>query len=102
MFISAVHYTHNDNAICIVAIVGCTHVERATASFEDLVGNIAQENTTTDILVENQLRPPLDMVTVGSRNAVVVDIWSLLVPNYDERTYCTLAMLTKIQRNKDP
>ena len=33
-------------------------------SFLQGLGNIAQENTTEDILIEDQLQPPLDMVTV--------------------------------------
>ena len=68
MFTAAVHHTH------IVGIVDCTHVHHviatidgthvgsATASFEDLV---TLHITTGDILVEGQLRPPLDMVTVA-------------------------------------
>ena len=43
--------------LCTVAIVDCTYLEPP-------FGNIVQENTTADILVEEQLRPPLDMATV--------------------------------------
>ena len=32
-------------------------------------GNIAQKNTTGDILVEDQLRPPLEKVTVDQEHA---------------------------------
>ena len=39
--------------------VECTHVVSATASFWDLINNIIQENTIVDILVEDQLPPPL-------------------------------------------
>ena len=70
--------------LCIVALVDCTHelhiqnirtyhtllllftapILRVSYSFLRGLGNIAQENTTADILVEDQLQPPLDMVTV--------------------------------------
>ena len=40
----------------------------------------------------------------GSRNGVVMDVywnmWSLLVKNYEERTYCKLVMQTEKQRKK--
>ena len=77
------------NVLYLVAIVDCTHVGSATASFKDFgathaisccycwlhpcrvsysflqgLGNTAQENTTVDILIEDQPRSPLDMVTV--------------------------------------
>ena len=45
-----------------VAIVDCTHIGSATASAEDLV--TLEENTTEDILVEDQLLPPLNMAMV--------------------------------------
>ena len=46
--------------LCIVAISDCTHVGSAT----HLSSRVAlQENTTADILAEDQLRPPLDMGT---------------------------------------
>ena len=47
----------------LVAIVDCNYKGTATASSEDL-GNIAQENTTADIWLKDQLQPPLYMVTV--------------------------------------
>ena len=63
--------------LCKVAIVGCytthiitryvwllllcTHIVSATPFFKK-TSNIAQENTTVDILTENQLWTPLDMV----------------------------------------
>ena len=72
--------------LCIVAIVGCTHVHhvvhyktsehtisccfcrlhpcRVSYSFLQGLGNIVQENTTADILIEDQLQPLWDMVTV--------------------------------------
>ena len=49
----------------LVAIVDCTHVRSATASFKDLV-IVAQENSTNqtaDVLVEDQPHPSLDLVT---------------------------------------
>ena len=45
---------NNQNIPYLVAIVDCTLVEG--------LGNIAQENTTADILIEDQLQPPFDMV----------------------------------------
>ena len=32
---------------------------------------MAQENTTADILIEDQLRPPLDMVTVDQERKML-------------------------------
>ena len=58
---STAHYQH---ILYIVAIVDCTHVGSATASFKDLV-TVAQENTTNQaaaVLMEDQLQPPLDLV----------------------------------------
>ena len=46
--------------LCIVAVVGCTLL---WVSYSLGLGNIAQENTTADVLVGDQLRPPLDKVT---------------------------------------
>ena len=43
-------------------IVDCTHV--VSARFLQGLGSIAQENTTAGILVEDELGPPLDMLTV--------------------------------------
>ena len=40
-----------------------THVESAAASFKDLV-ILYRRTLHQDILVEDQLRPPLDMLTV--------------------------------------
>ena len=62
-----VHYTHQ-HVLCNVAISDYTHVHhkiirtyhRVSYSFPLGLGNIAQENTTADILVEDQLWPPLD------------------------------------------
>ena len=48
--------------MCFVAIVGCTRTESAIASFK--LHNYAQENTTADILIKEQLWSPLDMVRV--------------------------------------
>ena len=45
----------NQNIPCIYAIVDGSHVRYIG------LGNISQENSTADILVENQLWPPLDM-----------------------------------------
>ena len=49
--------------LSFVAIGDCTHIGSATTSFKDLV-TVAQENTTADSLIENQLQPILDKVTV--------------------------------------
>ena len=56
---------------CLVAVVAYAHVGSAIASFKDLV-TVAQENTTnqtanqtTDVLVEDQLEPPLNLFTVS-------------------------------------
>ena len=52
---------------CLVAIGDCAHVGSASAFFKDLV-TVAQNNSTnqtSDILVENQLQPPLALVTVS-------------------------------------
>ena len=51
----------------LLAIVDYTLVGSATASFKDLV-TVTQENytnQTADILVEDQIRPPLDLVRVA-------------------------------------
>ena len=48
----------------IVAIADCTQVRSICYSHLQRLVNIVHENTATDILVEDQLRPPLDMVTV--------------------------------------
>ena len=51
------------NLICHVAIVDCTHVRSASASFKDLL-TVAQENSTNptaNVLVEDQLQSPLDL-----------------------------------------
>ncbi len=65
--------------LCIVGIIDCTHmlfkiskhiipcdiVDIVTAPFEvQSLDNIAQANPTSDILIDYQLRPPLDMATV--------------------------------------
>ena len=39
-------------------------IARGSAGFLRGLGNIAQEKTTADILIEDQLQPPLDMLTV--------------------------------------
>ena len=59
-------YTIHITTPCLVTIVDCTHVGSATASFKDLV-RFAQENSTNqaDVLVEDQLQLPLDLVTVS-------------------------------------
>ena len=46
----------------IVAIVDCNHVWSATA-YSGL-GNNEHKNTTADILIEDQIWPPLDLVTL--------------------------------------
>ena len=53
---------NNQNLPYLVAIVDCTHI--GLAKRPSRTYNITQENTTADILVEDQLWPPLDMVTV--------------------------------------
>ena len=85
LYIVAVHCTHQ-SMLCIVvvltvpmytmlstskyqnipyfaAIVGCTQII-GYLQFPSRIGNIVQENTTADILIEDQPQPPLDMVTV--------------------------------------
>ena len=63
--------------LCIVAIIDCTH-EGYRISFKDLV--TLYENTTkqtADVLVEDQLRPPLDLVTFGQLQELhKQDVWS--------------------------
>ena len=59
------------NISYLVAIIDCTHIGSATASFYDLV---TLHRSTADILVEDQLWPPLDMVTVDQE-------WKLHNPN---------------------
>ena len=57
---------------CLVAIVNCTHVRSATASFKDFV-KVTQENSTNQIagiLVKEQQQPPLDLVTVFQEQEV--------------------------------
>ena len=51
---------------CIVAI-DCTHVGSAATSLKDLVtlAHVNSTNQTADVLVEDQLQPPLDMRTVS-------------------------------------
>ena len=51
------------NNLSYLFIVDCTHVGSANSFLRGL-GNIAKENTTADILIEDQLWPPLDTVTV--------------------------------------
>ena len=48
----------------LVAIVHCTYIGLATASFEDLV-TLHRRTLQPDILIEDHLRSPLDMVTIG-------------------------------------
>ena len=52
---------------CLVAIVDCTHVGSATASFKDLV-TVAQENSnqTADVLVDDEFQPPLGLSALAS------------------------------------
>ena len=50
----------NQNISYLVAIVDCTRVGSATASFEDLV-TLTGEHCSN--LIEDQLQPPLDMVS---------------------------------------
>ena len=49
----------------LVAIVVCSH--RVSYSFLRELSNFTQENTQADISIEDQLRPPLDMVTVDQK-----------------------------------
>ena len=46
----------SEHTIELVAIVDCTHV-RVTYSFLQGLGNIAQENTISDTLEVDQLKP---------------------------------------------
>ena len=55
----------------IVAIVDCTHVGSTTASFKDLVTLHWRTLPTADILIEDQLWPPLDMVEVDQERTRV-------------------------------
>ena len=48
--------------IITVVIVDCTHIGSDRASLG--LGNIGQENTIAYILIQNQIWPTLDMVTV--------------------------------------
>ena len=48
----------------LVVIVHCTHIGSATASFEDLV-TLHRRTLQPDILIEDQVLSPLDMVTIG-------------------------------------
>ena len=69
--------------LCIVAIADCTHVEHVVQnirtyktllllltapkfsySFFEGLGNIAQDNSRANILTEDLLWPPIDMVMV--------------------------------------
>ena len=53
------------NKAYFVAIGDSLHPGSATLPcFHRELGKIAQANTTADILIEDQLRPPLNMVTV--------------------------------------
>ena len=66
------------NTLCIVAIVDCSHVHlvvhqnipclvavvTAPSSLLRGLDNITPENATVDILIKDQLRPPLDIATV--------------------------------------
>ena len=51
------------NTPYLVALVDCTDICWATAFLKDF-GNISWKNTTADILIEDQLWPPLDKATV--------------------------------------
>ena len=65
----AVHYTCQ-YMLCAVAIVDCTH-NRVSYSFLQGLGNFPQENTTSDILIENKLQPPLVMVTIDQEGELL-------------------------------
>ena len=55
------------------------HPCRVSYSFLQGIGSIAQENTTADILVEDQLRPPLDMLAVDlERKLHKPNSWTVL------------------------
>ena len=58
LFIVAVHYTHYQLHICIVASVDTTRAVHYKLSEQT-------ENATADILIEDQQHSPLDTVTVG-------------------------------------
>ena len=62
IYFVAEHYTHQ-YTLCIVAIITAPKI-KVGYSFHCGLGNIAQENITADILIEDQLQPPLDMITV--------------------------------------
>ena len=62
-YIQVHHVVHYKMIRTYTLLLMVTAIGSAIASFGDF-GNFAQENTTVDILVEDQLCPPLDMVTV--------------------------------------
>ena len=58
--------------IATVASGDGTHVGSATASFKDLVTDVQENsaNQTADVLVEDQLQAPLDVMTVRKEREV--------------------------------
>ena len=71
---NVLHYKISEITSNLVAIVGRT---RGQLQLPWELGNIAQYNTKADILIENRLWPPLDMVTVDQeRELHVLDIWT--------------------------
>ena len=54
---------YNQNILYLVAIFDSTHIHKASYSVLQRLGNNAQEKTIADILIEDKLWPPLDMVT---------------------------------------
>ena len=64
LYIVAVHYTHINTHYVLLLLLTAPILEDQLQLYSRTC-NIAQENTTAeDILIENQLRPPLDMKIV--------------------------------------
>ena len=85
----------------LVAIVDSTHVRSAATSFKNLL-IVVQENSTnqTDVLVDEQLQPPSDLVTViqeqelhkpNSRTEWLIIQQVQSLPNSNYNTACELA-----------
>ena len=56
----------NQHIPYLIVVIDCTHVGSASASFKDfmIVAKKLSTNQTADVLVENQLQPPLVLITV--------------------------------------
>ena len=75
--------------LCIAAIANCPQGGAATASFKDLATGHRRSlytNQTADVLIEDQLRPPLDLANSfpGTRTPQTKQLsqcWSFAVHN---------------------